>query len=399
MEEEKTKERVDILLVDDREDGLLALEAVLDSPEYNLVKVSSGKEALTTLIRHDFAVILLDVQMPVMDGFETAHLIRRYSPYREVPIIFITAINKDAHHIARGYESGAIDYLFKPIDPDILQFKVKIFVELFQARRSLKKMNEELEERVRERTAKLVQINKELEQFAYVASHDLQEPLRKIIIFGEHLMEDLGENLNETDKDYLSRMCKASIRMKTVIEELLVFSKISSKEMTFEKIDLKEVLLEILSDLEIKIKQENAKIEIRDLPAITANKSQIRHLFQNLILNAIKFSKKEEKPSIVISSESNGDFVDISVRDNGIGFEEKYVDRIFKLFQRLHGKHEYEGSGIGLSICQKIVDQHGGRITAHSKPDEGSVFIVTLPLYQKLGLDVGAEELSSTSNS
>ncbi len=283
---------VDILLVDDTPYGLLALEAVLASPEYNLIKAESGPAALAKLYGHDFAVILLDVQMPVMDGFETARLIRKYEPAREIPIIFVTAISKDSHNISRGYESGAVDYLFKPIDPYILRSKVKVFVELYHARQAMKKMNEELEERVRQRTSELVQINKELEQFAYIASHDLQEPLRKIIIFSERLNENSARQLDNMGKDHLERIHKASLRMKTVIEDLLVFSKVNTKELTFEKMDLRQTIQEMLSDLEIKIAQENAKIEIGELPVLIANKSQIRHLFQNLILNAIKFSKK-----------------------------------------------------------------------------------------------------------
>ncbi len=371
----------DILLVDDRPDGLLAMEAVLRCPEYNLVKASSGHEALAAVYDHDFAVILLDVQMPVMDGFETATLIRQYEPAHETPIIFVTAINKDSHHISRGYESGAIDYLFKPIDPNILKSKVRIFVELCQTRQALKKNNEELERRVLERTSELLQTNKELEQFTYIASHDLQEPLRKIVIFTDRLKENQEKELSPAGVDYLDRIHKAGLRMKTVIEDLLAFSKIgASKNAVFENVDLQETLREVLSDLEIRIQQEKAKIEISDMPRVVGNRPQIRHLFQNLILNSIKFSKKGEDPHVVIDSTSNHKFVDIYVKDNGIGFDEKYADRIFQPFQRLHSRHEYEGSGIGLSICQKIVNQHGGRISAHSKLGEGSIFTVQLPL-------------------
>lgn len=371
---------VDILLVDDRPDGLMAMEAVLGHEGYNLVQASSGHEALASLYDHDYAVILLDVQMPVMDGFETARLIKQYAPARETPIIFVTAISKETHHIARGYESGAVDYLFKPFDPNILLSKVKIFVELYQARQFLAKTNETLELKVKERTAELTQINRELEQFAYVASHDLQEPLRKIITFSGRLQESFSAQLDEVGRDYLDRMHKAGTRMKTVIEDLLHFSRINAKDIPYEATDLKEIIMDVISDLEIKIAQQKAEIIIEDLPTVTANKSQLRHLFQNLILNSIKFSKKDQSPRIVINSQVDNEFAIIDVRDNGIGFDEKYLDRIFKPFQRLHGKNEYEGSGIGLSICQKIAQQHGGHITAKSTPGEGATFIITLPL-------------------
>ena len=369
----------EILLVDDRADGLLAMEAVLESPAYRLVKAGSGQEALAALYDHDFAAILLDVQMPVMDGFETAKLIRQYAPARETPILFITAINKDSHHISRGYESGAIDYLFKPIDPEILKSKVRIFVELYESRQKLKRMNEELETRVRQRTAELLETNRELEQFAYVASHDLQEPLRKMIIFGDHLKENFSQHLDGAGREYLDRMRKAGLRMKAVIEDLLVFSRTGAKQSTFERTDLGETVREVLSDLEIRLNGESVRIELGELPTVVGSKSQLRHLFQNLISNAVKFSKKGQTPSIRIDGEIDGEVARIYVRDNGIGFDEKYLDSIFKMFQRLHPRHEYEGNGIGLSICQKIVLQHGGKITARSAPGEGATFIVTLP--------------------
>ncbi|HTL70599.1 MAG TPA: ATP-binding protein, partial [Candidatus Eisenbacteria bacterium] len=230
--------------------------------------------------------------------------------------------------------------------------------------------------------AELAQSNKDLEQFAYIASHDLQEPLRKIITFNERLKEEGHGRLTEEEKnDFFTRMSNAALRMKSVVEDLLQFSRASRSDILFERISLKATVDEVLSDLEVLIAQAKAKIEVKPLPEIEANRAQMHHLFQNLITNAIKFSKKDARPEISIESRvTNDGAAEILVRDNGIGFDEKYSDRIFKPFQRLHGRDEYEGTGIGLAIVDKIVQNHRGKITAKSRPNEGATFIITLPL-------------------
>ncbi len=224
----------------------------------------------------------------------------------------------------------------------------------------------------------LLQSNSELEQFAYVASHDLQEPLRKIIIFGERLSGSLSD-LSVAQKDYLDRMDSAANRMRTLVEDLLQFSRVS-REARYEPVALGEVLREVVSDLEIRISQSGASVEIGDLPQIIASRSQMKHVFQNLIANSIKFAKKDAQSRVtVLATPASDGWVEIRVTDNGIGFEQKYVDKIFKPFQRLHSRGEYEGTGIGLAIVQKIVQNHGGRLTAKSQVNQGAVFIIQLP--------------------
>jgi signal transduction histidine kinase len=399
-EEERRPSEVNILIVDDRPDGLLALEAVLDEPGYNLIKASSGQEAVSQLFEHTYAVILLDVQMPGMDGFETARVIKQLNPSKDTPIIFITAINKDASYISRGYESGAVDYIFKPFDPSVLRSKVRVFVDLFRKTQMIKEQGELLlkyqSERSRQELQRyadelkksndqLRQSNQDLGQFAYIASHDLKEPLRKIIMFIERLNEQTS-NLTQNQKDYFGRIQNAGKRMMTVIEDLLQYFRISPGESAFEDLDLRVVLLEIVSDLEVLVVGSSARIEVDSvLPQINANRSQMRHLFQNLITNAIKFSKKDVTPEIRISGAAAPDgFVQIGVRDNGIGLDEKYSEKIFQPFQRLHSKSEYEGSGIGLSIAYKIVQNHGGAIRVKSAPGEGATFTVTLPAVSRV---------------
>jgi light-regulated signal transduction histidine kinase (bacteriophytochrome) len=247
------------------------------------------------------------------------------------------------------------------------------------------------EEILQKTAAKLKQRNRELQDFVYIASHDLQEPLRKITSFGDRLKIKINDALDEQGLDYLERMLNAATRMQTLINGLLMYSRISTKEQPFEPVDLAVVAREVLSDLEVRIEQVQGRVEIGALPIVQADPLQMRQLFQNLIGNALKFHKKEEAPIVTVSSryragEQNSDdngqsgkVWQVTVQDNGIGFDGKYVDRIFGVFQRLHGWSEYEGSGIGLSICRKIVQRHGGAITATSATGSGSAFIVTLP--------------------
>lgn len=258
------------------------------------------------------------------------------------------------------------------------------------------------EEKLRLYTTKLEKSNRELQDFAYVASHDLQEPLRKVQAFGDRLQRKCGEMLNEEGQDYIKRMRDASARMQTLINDLLTFSRVTTKAQPFKPIELQKIAGEVASDLEVRIEQTGGSIEIGELPVIDADALQMRQLLQNLIGNALKFHRPEEKPLVKVyaeqlaangaSFEMNGesikiggekDFCRIVIEDNGIGFDEKYLDRIFTVFQRLHGRSEYEGSGIGLAVCRKIVERHGGQITAKSSPGEGARFYIELPIRQE----------------
>ncbi|MFB9862746.1 sensor histidine kinase [Rufibacter immobilis] len=248
------------------------------------------------------------------------------------------------------------------------------------------------EERLRRYAAELMRSNLELQDFAYVSSHDLQEPLRKIQAFGDRLMTKEYDNLSEQGKDYIERMLNAASRMQNLINDLLAFSRVTSKATPFVRVDLDAVLTGVLSDLEITIEQTGTQINRSWLPVIEAEPTQMRQLFQNLISNAIKFRKEGEPPVISIwaqvvqrtahlTATPGDEVVEIYIEDNGIGFQEKYLDRIFNIFQRLEGQ-KYEGSGIGLAICRKIAIRHGGDITARSQPGVGTTFIITLALKQ-----------------
>jgi PAS domain S-box-containing protein len=244
------------------------------------------------------------------------------------------------------------------------------------------------DEALREQAEKLERSNAELEQFAYVASHDLQEPLRKIQAFGDRLKTKCGAGLNPEAEDCLRRMQSAAARMQTLIQDLLSLSRVSSQGQPFASVDLGDTARAVVSDLEIRIEQLNARVELGDLPVVPGDRVQLGQLLQNLIGNALKFHKPGEPPVVKVWSqavEGQADICQIVVEDGGIGFDEKYADRIFQIFQRLHGRSEYEGTGIGLAICRKIVDRHGGSITASSTPGRGARFILTLPCHQSRG--------------
>ncbi len=261
--------------------------------------------------------------------------------------------------------------------------------ELAAANRALSvevEERKEAEERVRAFAAELQRSNQELEQFASVASHDLQEPLRKIQAFGDRLHAKFGADLGEQGRDYLGRMRSAAARMSTLISDLLAFSRVTTRAQPFAPVDLAAEVGEVVSDLEARLQQTGGRVDVGPLPELSADPTQVRQLFQNLIGNALKFHRPDEPPVVKVRGRvlpgadgRDGEVCEVTVEDNGIGFEEKYLDRIFQLFQRLHGRNEYEGTGIGLAICRKIVERHGGGITARSAPGRGSTFTVTLP--------------------
>jgi signal transduction histidine kinase len=403
---------IKILVVDDRADNLMSIESILERESYIIVKANSGRAALKILLKEfDFSLILMDVQMPDMNGFETAALIYQRDKLKDVPIIFITAHNED-EAIFKGYKVGAVDFIYKPVNPELLRIKVGLFVELYRKTKSLiaqeqkllntnASLQKEIEEReaserkIRELNRQLIQnnihlktVNEELDRFAYIASHDLQEPLRKIRVFSDMIIQK-KTGTDDVNK-YVTKITNATIRMQQLVSDLLRFSRHSIQGGDFVAADLNDIVKEAVNELEIKIQQTNARIIIDPLPAVSAIPVLMQQVFYNLISNALKFRKKEVTPEIHIYAEqekhpeiADSYYYRIFVKDNGIGFESQYSDDIFIVFKRLHSYHEIEGTGIGLSICKKIMEQHNGTIKATSEIDHGATFIVSIPEKQQ----------------
>lgn len=283
---------------------------------------------------------------------------------------------RDLYAVGKNGREFPVEIALTPLPEGDETYVLASIIDITERKRS--------DESLRRYAEELERSNAELASFASVASHDLQEPLRKIRTMGERLRTLCRHELGEKGMDYLDRMVKASDNMHRLIRDLLSFSRVETKGQPFSEVDLNEPLREALSMLELVIEETDSEIRVSGLPTLPVDEAQMMQLFQNLIGNAVKFRKEGERPVVEISSSparlGNRAAVEIRVKDNGIGFEEKYRDRIFEIFQRLHGKNQFEGTGIGLAICKKIVERHEGTITAFSSPGAGAEFVITLPV-------------------
>lgn len=404
-----------ILIVDDIRANIVALKKILELHNLDVDTASSGEEALKKILKKEYGLIIMDVQMPGMDGFEVAEILAGSKRTKDIPVIFLSAVNKQKKFIFKGYETGGVDYITKPVDSDLLILKVKSFLKIYHQQNELKTVRDllskeieirkqaqdNLEEKVAERTVQLVSKNEELElrnhelqQFSWVVSHDLKEPARKVQMFINIIAERYLVK-NDAANDYIARTIRSVERMQDLITDLLEYSRLSSKVIP-EQTDLNNVLEEVIADFDYLIEQNKAVITVGPLPTIVAIQSQLRQVFQNLIGNSLKFLRKEVTPVIEITSEiiqdkefdspvsQSGNFVRIVVKDNGIGFDEIHLERIFMIFQSLHDRQTYQGTGIGLAITKKIIEKHNGLITAKSSEGEGASFIIVLPIESEL---------------
>ena len=501
-------QKLNILIVDDRPEKLTALQAVLDDLGQNIITANSGKDALRLLLKNEFAVILLDVNMPGMDGFETAALIRQRKSSEHTPIIFVTAISTSDNYIYKGYSLGAVDYIFVPIVPEVLRAKVSVFVELsrkteqakWQAeqlrqmeetehRRRLSQANERLEvETTRNRFFQLAvdllgianfdalplqvnpswtkilgyseeelkarplielvhpedrhttedhmellrtaadaryfenrlhcrdgtyrwigwtiapfqaerllylfgrditqrkevehalqDTNTELESFSYTVSHDLRAPLRAMQGFADALLQDYADKLDTTATDYAQRIVQASRRLDTLIQDLLVYSRLNRAELNIASLDLESPVKEAITQLEDEIRSRHALVDVeKPLPQGCGHHATLVQVITNLLGNALKFVPPQGIPHVKIRSETVDDRVRLWVEDNGIGIAPEHQSRIFRVFERLHGNESYPGTGIGLAIVRKGMERMGGKVGVESVPAQGSRFWIEL---------------------
>jgi two-component system, sensor histidine kinase and response regulator len=377
--------RMKILLVDDTPENLVSLEAALSGLGEELVLAGSGKEALRHLLNDDFAAILLDVRMPDMDGFETAELIRARPRSRQTPILFLTGFRSE-EHLFRGYDLGAVDFLFKPIVPEVLRSKVSVFVELSRGHAKLQeqaeaiqKLNADLEKRVLERTEELMRSNEELEQYAYIASHDLQEPLRTVSLYAQLLSKRYHNALGPDADQFIEFIVEGATRMEKLIHALLDFSCVDARGADFFKeASCDEALQDAIRNLASLIEQSGTVITKDSLPTVIGDPVQLTRLFQNMLVNSISY-RREEPPRVHVTAEHCGAEWVIAVQDNGIGIEPQYAEKVFGIFRCLQPRHKGSGSGMGLAICKKIVNRHGGRIWVESALGRGATFRFTLP--------------------
>jgi signal transduction histidine kinase len=365
---------VNILLVDDDPTKRFAIKTILSPLGETVVEASSGADALRQLLRQEFAVVLLDVRMPMMDGFETAQLIRQRPRSELTPIIFVTALDKAETDMGKGYDLGAVDFVFAPVVPSILRAKVGVFVDLYRAQQELRRYRTQLEELVEERTTALTAVNRELEAFSYSVSNDLRAPLLAFDGLSKALLKDYGDRLDDRAKDYLQRMGGASQRMGSVFEGLQSLFNVTGGDIHRESVDISAMAAEIIDELRGSNPGRQVTANVEDNLSVSADARLMRILLGDLLSNAWKFTSPRQDAFIEVGREMVDGEARHFVRDNGVGFDMLYSHKLFGAFQRLHSQSEFPGAGIGLATVRRIVNRHGGKCWAEGAVGEGATF-------------------------
>jgi signal transduction histidine kinase len=368
-----------VLLVDDRPDNLLALRSVLEPLGLQLVEANSGEEALRHLLAGEFALIILDVQMPVLDGFETARLIRGRERTRYVPIIFLTAISGEPEHYLRGYESGAVDYVYKPFEPQILRAKVSVFAELWTRGSTIEAQRGELATQLAEldaahaglaaQTVELERSNAALERFAEVVGVELREPLHTVAGLLDLLDDRHAGALSDEGRTLLARALAGTDRARSTVASLLDYARASTGNLQRSRFPLAEALAEAEAEAGPQLAEAKAEVVADGLPLVAGDRSQLVQLLAQLLDNAVRF-RGSATPVVTVSAEAVGNGVRVSVADNGPGVAETDLPRLFTAFAR---------AGLGLALCRRIVERHGGMIWAERATAGGLVVRFELP--------------------
>ncbi len=374
-EPRRNEPKANVLIVDDNPDNLRFLAKVLTERGYKVRPVTEGHLALASAQTEPPDLILLDIMMPNMNGYEVCERLKADARTRDIPVIFISALD-DTESKVYAFERGGVDYVTKPFQVGEVVARVKNHVTLCEVRKKLEMANRELQ-----------RSNEELGEFAYVISHDLQEPLRTVSSYLKLLGEQCEGELSDDAREFIWYAMDGAARMQRMIKALLQYCRVDTHGGEFVLTDCAKLLERALQDLSMTIAESNAVITHDALPKVWADKAQLYRVFQNLIANALKF-RGEAAPQVHISaspsplpSPQRGEEEWLfSVRDNGIGIDAEHAERVFEMFQRLHTREEYEGTGIGLAICKKIIERHGGRIWVESELGAGATFYFTLPV-------------------
>ena len=396
------------MIVDD--DAIIqeSIKEILELEGCSVDTADNGREAMEKSNAHSYDLALLDIKLPDTEGTELLKAINEKSP--GMVKIMITGY-PTLQNAVESLNTGADAYIVKPVQPQKLLSIVK---EKLMEREESKKMSLERVKRwiveqverstcdvtghrkteseaknlieildsynrlLQETNRLLKQSNADLENYTYVVSHDLKAPLRAIRSFSAFLLEDYSGKIDERGQDYLNRVAKAAENMNALIDDLLLLSRVGRKFTKVERVDLNDLLEEVISDLKPMIEKRNSEVVVNELPAIPVQRTWIKQLFMNLVDNGLKFNKSET-PRVEVKCSTRAKDHLFSVRDNGIGMKQQYHRRVFNLFERLNGKEEYEGTGAGLAICKKVVENFGGRIWVESTPGNGSTFFFTIP--------------------
>ena len=371
-------EKGSILIVDDTPDNLRVLSATLGDRDYDVQCAINGKLALMAVANQPPDLVLLDIKMPEMDGYQVCEALKSQQKTADIPVIFLSALD-DVIDKVKAFAVGGVDYITKPFQVEEVLARVEHQLTIRRLQKQLQNQNL----RLQQLNEDLKRSNRELEQFAYIVSHDLQQPLQTITGFAELMLTLKSQiNLEEEAEEYVLPILDEGMRLQQLIKNLLHYSRVGTKQAAFEAIDCNIILEETLSNLSLAIQESGAIITSEKLPMVFGDRLQLGQLFQNLIANAVKYHRPGIPPKITVSVMPKNPNWQFGIHDNGIGIPADKTQRIFQIFQRLHTHQEYPGNGIGLAICRKIIDRHRGEIWVESDLDVGTSFYFTLPRYE-----------------
>ena len=378
-----------ILIVDDNPNNLYSFRMILSHLDVDIITVDSGEAALHQLLETpELSLILMDVQMPGMDGYETIELIRGLPQFMDIPILFVTAVYQSDDHAERGFRAGGTDYILKPVSATILKNKVNVFLKLHQQQQMITAANKALTQQINQRkkieaalrhqTEELLRIHHELKEFLHIATHDLQEPVRIVHTYMQFIQQEYEDSLDLRGQEMMNYAALASSQMKQLIDGLRTYIQYGAGQISPVLVSSQQLVDEVLDDLDPHIQQAGAQITYSNLPLIYADPEQVKFLFRELLKNSLRFHG-EQMPIVRITAVKLSTSWQFSFQDNGIGIHADHYERIFQIFQRLHTYNQHQGTGIGLSICRKIVAKHQGDIWVESELGLGTTIHFTLP--------------------